>query len=66
VLASLSRGTPAATSRLQPGKANRTAVIADQNDEEFFAPLSSDERKALVTVLKRLVEAHGLRKLPID
>jgi DNA-binding MarR family transcriptional regulator len=42
----------------------KLAALADRNDEEFFTPLSSTERKALVTILKKLVEAHALRKLP--
>jgi hypothetical protein len=40
--------------------------MADQNDDEFFAPLSLTERKALVSTLRKLAEAHGLRKLPTD
>jgi DNA-binding MarR family transcriptional regulator len=42
------------------------AVIADQNDEEFFTPLSARERAALVLTLKKLVQAHGLQKIPIE
>jgi DNA-binding MarR family transcriptional regulator len=42
------------------------AAMADQNDDEFFAPLSLTERKALVSTLRKLAEAHGLRKLPTD
>jgi DNA-binding MarR family transcriptional regulator len=42
------------------------AALADQNDKEFFAPLSPNERDVLVAVLKRLVQAHGLRKLPTE
>lgn len=42
------------------------AAIADQNDEEFFEPLSGSERKALVTILKKLVEAHGLHRIPTE
>jgi DNA-binding MarR family transcriptional regulator len=42
------------------------AALADANDEEFFAPLSQREREALMTTLKKLVQAHGLRRLPTD
>ena len=42
------------------------AAIADRNDEEFFAPLSARERAALVSTLKKLVQAHGLRKIPTE
>jgi DNA-binding MarR family transcriptional regulator len=41
------------------------AALADQNDKEFFASLSKKEREALVSTLKKLVEAHGLNKFPI-
>jgi len=40
------------------------AATADRNDEEFFAPLSAEERGALVSTLKKLVHAHGLHKIP--
>jgi DNA-binding MarR family transcriptional regulator len=42
------------------------AAIADQNDEEFFTPLPAREREALVATLKKLVQAHGLQKIPIE
>jgi DNA-binding MarR family transcriptional regulator len=42
------------------------AALADQNDEEFFHPLSTKERETLITTLKKLVLAHGLHKLPIE
>jgi DNA-binding MarR family transcriptional regulator len=42
------------------------ALRADQNDEEFFAALSAREREQLVAVLKKIVQAHGLSKVPID
>src|SRR5271168_503536 len=42
------------------------AAIADQNDEEFFAPLSAREHKALVATLKKLVQAHGLHEIPTE
>jgi DNA-binding MarR family transcriptional regulator len=42
------------------------AAIADQNDEEFFEPLSGSEHKALVTTLKKLMQAHGLHRIPTE
>jgi DNA-binding MarR family transcriptional regulator len=41
-------------------------AFADQNDEEFFTPLSAKERAALLATMKKLVQAHGLYKLPIE
>jgi DNA-binding MarR family transcriptional regulator len=40
------------------------AELADQNDEEFFQPLSFGERTALIATMKKLVQAHGLQTLP--
>jgi DNA-binding MarR family transcriptional regulator len=42
----------------------RLARIADQNDEEFFAQLSTEEREQLVATLKKLVAANRLHKIP--
>src|ERR1700679_1407733 len=42
------------------------AAIADQNDEEFFAPLTAAERELLVATLKKLAQAHGLRSIPTE
>jgi len=42
------------------------ATLADQNDEEFFHPLSAGERAALIATMKKLVQAHGLRTLPTE
>ena len=42
----------------------RLAHIADQNDEEFFAQLSAEEREQLVATLKKLVAANRLHKIP--
>lgn len=42
------------------------AALADRNDEEFFHPLSAKEREALMTTLKKLVQVHGLHKLPTE
>jgi DNA-binding MarR family transcriptional regulator len=40
------------------------ARLADQNDEEFFSHLSTKEREALVAILKKLVTANKLKKIP--
>jgi DNA-binding MarR family transcriptional regulator len=42
----------------------RLARIADQNDEEFLAQLSAEEREQLVATLKKLVAANRLHKIP--
>ena len=52
----------AAGRRLVP----RLAALADQNDEEFFHPLSAGERAALIATMKKLVQAHGLQTLPTE
>jgi DNA-binding MarR family transcriptional regulator len=52
----------AAGQRLTP----QLAALADENDEEFFHPLSTGERAALIATMKKLVQAHGLKKLPTE
>ena len=42
------------------------AALADQNDEEFFCPLSAGERAALMATMKKLVQAHGLQTVPTE
>lgn len=44
----------------------KLAALADQNDEEFFGPLSARERAALLASMKKLVLAHGLETLPTE
>lgn len=44
----------------------RLARLADANDAEFFDHLPRADRKALVRILRRIVEARGLRSLPVD
>ena len=44
----------------------RLAALADQNDEEFFHPLTTGERAALIATMKKLVQAHGLHTLPTE
>lgn len=44
----------------------RLAASADHNDEEFFGHLGQEERTALVSLLRGIVERKGLRDLPVD
>lgn len=44
----------------------RLAALADQNDAEFFSILSPDERRILMSTLKKLVQANRLTKIPIE
>jgi len=40
--------------------------IADENDESFFSVLPDNEKKALMKVLVKLAELHGLNTNPIE
>ncbi|EHL96611.1 transcriptional regulator, MarR family [Acetobacteraceae bacterium AT-5844] len=42
------------------------AALADRNDEEFFSPLSAEERAVLERVLKRLIEHGGMTGMPTE
>jgi DNA-binding MarR family transcriptional regulator len=44
----------------------RLAALADLNDVEFFSSLSTGERAALLATLRKLVKAHGLKKIPTE
>jgi DNA-binding MarR family transcriptional regulator len=44
----------------------RLAALADENDAEFFSSLSLDEQKFLVSILKKLVQANKLNKIPME
>jgi DNA-binding MarR family transcriptional regulator len=44
----------------------RLAALADVNDVEFFSSLSTGERAALLATLRKLVKAHGLKKIPTE
>ena len=44
----------------------KLAALADQNDEEFFAPLDRTTREAIETALKEIVRRMGLRAAPVD
>ena len=42
------------------------AAMADENDEEFFHPLTARERAALIATMKKLVQSHDLQTLPTE
>ncbi len=42
------------------------AALADANDAEFFAHLTSDDRAALFRILRGIVEQRGLASPPVD
>lgn len=42
------------------------ALLADENDAEFFGVLAKDEHKALDLILKALAERRGLKTTPVD
>jgi DNA-binding MarR family transcriptional regulator len=52
----------AAGRRLVP----KLAALADQNDAETFGHLSAEQRSALVSTLKSLVDRLGLEGTPVD
>jgi DNA-binding MarR family transcriptional regulator len=44
----------------------RLAALADENDEEFFGALASDERRRLEQLLRKIVKARELTDVPVD
>lgn len=42
------------------------AMLADQNDAEFFGHLSREERATIERLMKQIVRKSGLRTAPID
>ncbi|WP_141734472.1 MarR family winged helix-turn-helix transcriptional regulator [Oligoflexus tunisiensis] len=44
----------------------RLAALADQNDDEYFTPLTEAERKQLTRILKKLARVHSLTSAPIE
>jgi DNA-binding MarR family transcriptional regulator len=42
------------------------AALADANDAEFFDHLTSDDRAALLRILRGIVEKRGLKSVPVD
>jgi DNA-binding MarR family transcriptional regulator len=53
-------GLTAAGAKLVPS----LGALADRNDHEFFATLTAPERQTVLGILKKLVQAHDLHKLP--
>jgi DNA-binding MarR family transcriptional regulator len=44
----------------------RLAALADENDEEFFGALASDERRRLEQLLRKIVKERELASVPVD
>lgn len=44
----------------------KLAALADQNDAEFFAHLSTEERAGIERLLRDIVERRGLKSVPMD
>lgn len=42
------------------------AACANENDHEFFSPLSTKEHDHLLAILKKLVRSHELNKVPTE
>ncbi len=42
------------------------AIIADQNDKDFFSLLSKSERNILLILLKKMVNLHKFTTMPIN
>lgn len=42
------------------------AALADDNDTQFFRPLTVQERRVLRQLLERLVEQNELKAVPVD
>ncbi len=41
------------------------AKLADENDEEFFGHLKSDEKAWLIDILHDMVRRHEWKELPV-
>ena len=44
----------------------RLALLADENDREFFGHLPGEERADLVRLLKNVVHRHGWKDVPVS
>lgn len=44
----------------------RLAAMADANEAEYFAHLSTTDRNHLLRILRRTVKAHGMKQLPME
>ena len=42
------------------------ALLADQNDAEFFGHLTASDRAAMTRIMQDIVRRHGLRGSPVD
>lgn len=42
------------------------AILADQNDEDFFSILTKTEKKTLMMLLKKIVSLHKFTMIPIN
>ena len=42
------------------------ALLADQNDAEFFGHLSAEEHTRLMDLLKDIVRRNGLKDIPVN
>ncbi len=47
-------------------KVPRLATLADENEAEYFGPLTDKERETLDRILKAFVERQGLKTIPVD
>ena len=47
-------------------KVPRLAALADENEAEYFGPLTDKERETLDRILKAFVERQGLKTIPVD
>lgn len=44
----------------------RLAALADENDAEFFAHFSEEQKRQLTQAMRKTVEAHGLTRVPVE
>jgi DNA-binding MarR family transcriptional regulator len=44
----------------------KLAALADENDQEFFAPLDRATRETIAAAMKEIVRRMGLRAAPVD
>lgn len=44
----------------------KLAVVADENDENFFSILSQSEKKNLINILRKLTDVHKLNTNPTE
>jgi DNA-binding MarR family transcriptional regulator len=55
-----------ALTRLGRAITPKLAVLADENDQEFFADLDIGTRAAITAAMKAIVRSKGLRDAPVD